>query len=159
MLVIDPGNNAGFAIFKMSRLVHFGSFKFKIEKRLDLLFSTAKLSGPEKILVIEDSYLGRNVKTLKSLAEKKGIFKHYAAVHKFEIVEVAPSEWQKIIGAKGKREERKKAAREYVNNKFNLKLGVKDQDAVDAICIGDTANIIRNNKCQKKKQKSKKHIA
>lgn len=76
-----------------------------------------------------------NVKTFKVLAEVYGTISCLLAEMGIPQTTVLASVWKSTLGIKGKdRTAQKKAAQEYVLNKYNIKL---PQDTVDAICIGE----------------------
>lgn len=89
------------------------------------------------------SSVGNNVSTFKTLAYVQAIIIEYLNEIDMPYQVVPSSVWKSTLGIKGKdRPAQKRAAVEYVVDKYNIK---PTQDIVDAICIG--THYIQKNSC------------
>lgn len=95
-------------------------------------------------VVIEDVSLQTNVSTLLLLAQIQGAIMQTCVALNIPYYVYKPSFWRKVLkfnqGKGIKRPELKKQAKEYIQNKYGLKLKI---DQCEAICIGE-AFIIEN---------------
>ncbi len=97
-------------------------------------------------VVFEDVSLQTNVSTLILLAQIQGAIINTCVMNNICYSVYRPTFWRSKLGFKQsrnvKRPELKQQAKDYVYNKYGLKL---KEDLCDAICIGE-AFIIENNK-------------
>lgn len=87
------------------------------------------------LVVIEDSWCGRNVKTMKDLTTLIGMVQGYLVVNHIDYKTVKPSQWRAKLGLnrKGaKRVELKQLTYDYVTKKGNK---VESEDEADACAI------------------------
>jgi Holliday junction resolvasome RuvABC endonuclease subunit len=90
--------------------------------------------------------IGNNVVTYRTLAEVRGVLEELFTELKIPYQIVFSGTWKSALSIKGARSaEQKRAAQEYVLNKYSIKA---TQDTCDAICIG--SHILSSNKYQKK---------
>ena len=89
-------------------------------------------------VVFEGVSLQTNVSTLLLLAQIQGAIMQTCVSNNIPHIIYKPTTWRKILGFNQgkniKRPELKKQAKEFVENKYNLKL---KEDICDAICIGE----------------------
>ena len=89
-------------------------------------------------VVFEGVSLQTNVSTLLLLAQIQGAIMQTCVLNNIPHIIYKPTTWRKILGFNQgkniKRPKLKKQAKEFVENKYNLKL---KEDICDAICIGE----------------------
>lgn len=147
ILALDQSSRiTGYAIFNGDKLVHYGKFDaaqyaedvgtrlFFIRQQVEELISRFSIDT----VILEDIQLQNNVvnnvQTFKVLAEVFGVIYELCVELKLDVTAVLASSWKSTLGIKGKdRAAQKRAAQEYVVNRFNMK---PTQDECDAICIG-----------------------
>lgn len=148
--------NTGWAVFEGNNLIEFGIFKTKasspIEQRLGSIWNKLNdLADKYEFgyLIFEDIQQQTNAETYKKLAYVQAaifLWCYWNENIKYSIL--SPSHWRKILKDRyqvsfgRKREEQKKAAQQFVEQQYNLKVS---SDEADAICIG-AAGIIEYNK-------------
>lgn len=95
-------------------------------------------------VVFEDVSLQTNVSTLLLLAQIQGAIMQTCVMNNIPFIIYKPTQWRKVLkfnqGKSIKRPELKQQAKDYVYNKYGLKL---KEDLCDAICIGE-AFILEN---------------
>ena len=89
-------------------------------------------------VVFEDVSLQTNVSTLILLAQIQGAIMQTCVMNNIPFIVYKPTQWRKVLkfnqGKNVKRPELKQQAKDYVYNKYGLKL---KEDLCDAICIGE----------------------
>ena len=76
-----------------------------------------------------------NVETYRTLAEVRGVLEELFQEMNIPYSIVLAGTWKSKLGIRGaRRADQKRAAQEYIVNKYNIK---PIQDICDAICIGD----------------------
>jgi len=114
LLAVDPGRSAGYAFYlfqldnrasaslvfsgqveNITGLVMYDIIEYQVDKYKKLY------PGITFLMAVEDQYLSRNVKSMKSLARNAGRWVGVAEVFGFRAVVVNPKVWQsKIFGGK-----------------------------------------------------------
>lgn len=85
-------------------------------------------------IAFEDIQSQGNVETYKKLAYCQAAIYLYCYFNEIPCSTLGPSHWRSLLGIKGrKREEQKKAAIEYVKDKYEINC---TSDEADAVCIG-----------------------
>lgn len=104
------------------------------------------------ICYIEDTWkAGKvlNIQTTKKLTNLIGAVRCLCIQHDCVFNTIYPSSWRSVLGLDGgagtKREEFKRRAMMYVNEKYGLIVG---DDEAEGICIANAANIINNSMCE-----------
>ena len=145
LLALDQASViTGYAIFEEDRLVDYGKIALDDEEigpRLVVLRNTIKdMIDKNNITTVafEDiqmqASVGNNVKTFKVLANVYGIILELCEELNIKYKIVSSNTWKSTLKIKGKnRTEQKKAAQNYVQERYNVKC---TQDEADAICIG-----------------------
>ena len=145
LLALDQASViTGYAIFEEDRLVNYGKITLDDEEigpRLVVLRNTIKdMINKNNITTVafEDiqmqASVGNNVKTFKVLANVYGIILELCEELNIKYKIVSSNTWKSTLKIKGKnRTEQKKAAQNYVQERYNVKC---TQDEADAICIG-----------------------
>ncbi len=131
----------GFAVFENNQLITKGTFKTKstlpIEERLGNIWkSVNELRQEHEIdhIAFEDIQNQGNAETYKKLAYCQAAIYLYCYFNEIPCSVLGPSHWRSLLGIKGrKREEQKKAAIEYVKDKYKIEC---TSDEADAVCIG-----------------------
>ena len=115
-------------------LIHFPKSR-PVEQRLLLLYNGLQeiidTYQPE-VMVLEDQFLGRNVKTLKTLSWVRGVVMLLAAQNEIPIVVITPTEIKQITTGKGN------AGKEDIRKTVSLIFGIKEHlndNVSDAIAI------------------------
>ena len=157
-LALDQAlNTTGWAVFEDNKLLETGTFQTKssspIEQRLGMIWSnldTLLEAYNFEYLFFEDIQQQRgNVETYKKLAYTQAailLWCYWKGNVPYSIL--APSHWRKIIKENYKvtfgraRAEQKKAAQQFVEQQFSIKVS---EDMSDAVCIG-LAGIAEYNK-------------
>lgn len=146
VLALDQSSRiTGWSIFEDGQLKEYGKFNAEkvgeipqrlafIRKQVQELIEKYQIQE----VVFEDIQLQQgkinNVQTFKVLAEVYGTISCLLVELGIPQTTVLASVWKSTLGIKGKdRPAQKKAAQEYVFNKFSIK---PTQDEVDSICIG-----------------------
>ena len=145
LLALDQASRtSGWAVFEDDSLVESGTFTFtdsNIGKRLvKIKNKVLQLVEDYNIdeVIFEDIQLqasvGNNVQTFKALAEVFGVIYESLEERNIPNSAVLAKVWKSKLGIKGqKREEQKKNAQKFVEEKYGIKVS---QDESDAICIG-----------------------
>ena len=145
LLALDQASViTGYAIFEEDRLVDYGKITLDDEEigpRLVVLRNTIKdMIDKNNITTVafEDiqmqASVGNNVKTFKVLANVYGIILELCEELNIKYKIVSSNTWKSTLKIKGKnRTEQKKAAQNYIQERYNIKC---TQDEADAICIG-----------------------
>lgn len=155
-LALDQSLNlTGWAIFNDDELNNYGVFKTKpsdpIDRRLGSIWDKLNdlLSEYEfNYLFLEDIQKQSNAETYKKLAYVQAAIYLWCYWNNIEYNILSPSHWRKILSDRykhkygTKREEQKKAAQQFVEQQYNLKV---NSDEADAINIG-VAGIIEYSK-------------
>lgn len=141
VLAIDPATKTGWALVdadgrRVTKVIRTGIFSDPTPMNIDEF--ARKLTVPSvrpDVVVIEDQYFGRNIRTLISLTEDRTRFQHSFEVRGRRCVLVPANDWQigmlgKLIHHKSKRDERKRAAKWFVNKVYNLDLSTDEADAL-----------------------------
>jgi len=85
-----------------------------------------------EVMVLEDQFLGRNAKTLKTLSWVRGVVMLLAAQNEIPIVVITPTEIKQITTGKGN------ASKEDIRKTVSLIFGIKEHlndNVSDAIAI------------------------
>lgn len=146
IISVDPSTvKTGVALFVRGKLKKYELFDLSKEpsgdarvwKMCNMVDSFIATSKPD-IVVIEDIYASRNVRSVIVLAHLQGVLLYKLSTRKLPSILTSSTEWRRALSfdmSRGrKREDFKKAAKEYVRNKFNIEAS---EDVCDAICIGD----------------------
>ena len=142
LLALDQSSRiSGWAVFEDGGLVESGTFTFtdsnigqrlvKIKNKVLQLIEDYNIDE----VIFEDIQMqGGNVATFKALAEVFGVLNEVLEERKIPNSAVLAVVWKSKLGIKGaRREEQKRNAQKFVENKYGLKVS---QDESDAICIG-----------------------
>lgn len=145
ILALDQASRTtGFSIYEDGKLIQYGKFTFtdtdfairlnKIRNKLKSIISENKIEA----ILFEDIQLqdsaNNNVDTFKKLASVHAIVSELAVDMKIPASAVYSTVWKSGVGVKGpNRAAQKKAAQDWVENKFNIR---PTEDECDAICIG-----------------------
>lgn len=112
-----------------------------VEKRFELMsVGIWKILDDIKpnIIYIEETYMGNNAQTLKTLTRIQGIVYAWCMNNNCEFNTITPKEWRKILEFKQAKDVGRKQLKlqsiEYVADKYGI--AVSDDEA-DAICISD----------------------
>lgn len=145
LLALDQSSKVtGYAIFDGKELIKHGNLTFNNpdlgERLCGLRKKIIEMIEEYQIdeVVFEDIQLqadvGNNVSVFKILAEVFGVVYQLCTEYKIPSRTILATSWRSILKIPGyKRNEQKRNAQEYVNNKYNIKC---TQDEADAICIG-----------------------
>lgn len=145
LLALDQSSKVtGVAIFengllqKYSKIDLDGELPYRLMKLRETILKIIKEENIAEI-AIEDiqmqSNVVNNVETFRTLAEVRGVLEELFQELNIPYTIVLAGTWKSKLGIRGtKRAEQKKAAQEYIVNKYNIK---PIQDICDAICIGD----------------------
>lgn len=137
----------GWALFIDGRLDRHGKIRVtsikdasERHKQMDIRTVDLLKEVQPDFVVIEDMYLGKNVASLKTVSQSRGLIMGYCHYHNIGIELMMPTAWRKLLkmvqGKDTKRADLKKQAQAYVQDHFDLKA---TQDEADAICIGCAA--------------------
>ena len=145
ILALDQASRtSGFSIYEDGKLIQYGKFTFtdtdfgtrlnKIRNKIKTLISDFIIDT----IIYEDIQLqesaNNNVDTFKKLSEVYGIISELAVELKIPAQSVYSTSWKSGVGVKGQnRAAQKKAAQDWVENKFGIR---PTEDECDAICIG-----------------------
>lgn len=145
LLALDQSSKiTGVAIFENGTLQKY--FKIDLDGELPyrlmrLRETVLKIIEDEAITeaAIEDIQMQNNVvnnvETFRTLAEVRGVLEELFQEKQLPYSIVLAGTWKSKLGIRGaRREQQKKAAQDYIINKYNIK---PIQDICDAICIGD----------------------
>lgn len=136
----------GWAVFDGGSLVDHGKIKMSTSKKVtpeakrDIMLACIEelidIYQPDHI-VIEDVANQKNVATVVKLARLQGAIMELRRKYDHASLEIVrPTEWRKGLKfrqGRAKREELKAQAQAFTEQKFGLKVG---EDEADAICIG-----------------------
>lgn len=145
LLALDQATRTtGYSIYEDGKLIQHGKFTFidtdfgvrlnKIRNKLKTLVSDFEINA----IAFEDIQLqesaNNNVDTFKKLASVHGLVSELAVDLKLPSQCFYSTVWKSGVGVKGpNRAAQKKAAQDWVENKFNIR---PTEDECDAICIG-----------------------
>ena len=145
LLALDQSSRiTGYSIFKDGELIKYGLIKLtdddiglrlnKLRNRLAVLIANYDINE----IIFEDIYMAgekiNSIPTFKVLAEVFGICEELCVDLNIKHQAVIAKVWKANINIKGKtRAEQKKNTKDYVLQKYNLKVS---EDVSDAICIG-----------------------
>ena len=146
-LALDQSLNlTGWAIFNDTELNKYGTFKTKpsdpIDRRLGTIWDKLNNLYSEynfDYLFLEDIQKQSNAETYKKLAYVQAAIYLWCYWNNIKYNILSPSHWRKVLSDKykikygTKREEQKKAAQQFVEQQYNLKV---TSDEADAINIG-----------------------
>lgn len=134
---------SGCAIFEDNKLVKYNIIELKkdipnrVEEMIKRLHNQIVENNVEHV-VFEDVSLQTNVSTLILLAQIQGAIMNTCVMNNISYSIYKPTSWRKLLKFRQsrsvKRPELKQQAKDYVFNKYNLKL---KEDLCDAICIGE----------------------
>lgn len=137
-------NNTGFAVFengkyKTSFLLNHSTNKDERTRSIEMAQDILKYLEEYKpaIVSIEDTYCGFNPSSMKKLTRLQGVVFGWAISQKADFNLYTPSSWRKEFGdlfKSKKREECKKIAVNYVNDKYKKEV---NDDEAEAILIGE----------------------
>lgn len=141
---IDPGTaTTGFGVIKKGRFLkclEYGTIKTKPgeepEKRLQRLSNKlSKLIKKHKaeLLAVEKVFFFKNLKTVMSVSQAKGVIMLTAAKNRIPVVQLAPLEIKMAITGNGRAE--KELVQERIKKKLRLEEIPKPDDAADALAI------------------------
>lgn len=143
ILALDSAKRTGWAVVDAVGLAPWRFVKSGVLKVEDAKvvreFAEHFCRSEVETVAIEDPYLGKNVRTMKSLVETRTRFQHEFEVHGVRTILVPPSDWQMgllkgWISSRSPRQQRKKAAADYARRAFpDVKIGGFDES--DAICM------------------------
>ena len=145
LLALDQSSKiTGVAIFENGVLLKYDKLDIDGELPMRLMIlrnQVKKLIEDEHIteVAIEDIQLQanviNNVETYRTLAEVRGVLEELFQEMNIPYSIVLAGTWKSKLGIRGaRRADQKRAAQEYIVNKYNIK---PIQDICDAICIGD----------------------
>ena len=145
VLALDQASRtSGYSIYEDGKLIQYGKFTFtdtdfgirlnKIRNKIKTLISDFAIEA----IIYEDIQLqesaNNNVDTFKKLASVHAIISELAVDLAIPAQSVYSTTWKSGVGVKGaNRTAQKKAAQDWVENKFNIR---PTEDECDAICIG-----------------------
>lgn len=142
LLALDQASRtSGWAIFEDGALLESGTFTFsdqnigqrlvKIKNKVLQLVNDYDIDE----VIFEDIQMqGGNVTTYKALAEVFGVLSEALEENNIPNSAVLAVTWKSKLGIKGsRRDEQKRNAQKFVQDKYDLKVS---QDESDAICIG-----------------------
>ena len=139
ILGLDSASLTGWALLDGERLIERGTVKadepIKISEFATRL-ATSDYLRPD-LVVIEDSYLGENVVTVKLLSRILGRWEQAFSTYGVPSEIMMADTWQQhvlagLITRKSKREERKAACRQWVHITYGIRV---TEDVADAIGI------------------------
>ena len=147
---VDPSiNSSGYAIFKDGEFVFSGRIRNNsgedVEKRKSKIqtviefFLTKFDKDEERILIVEDQFVGRSIKSSKTIIEVKELCLTCARHFGFSVLPIHPKTWQTALfpgNARRKREELKKMAKILASKITGIMEERLTEDESDAICIG-----------------------
>lgn len=135
----------GCAIFENNKLIKHDIIELKsiketqsrVEEMIKCIHSQI-IDNEVDYVVFEDVSLQTNVSTLILLAQIQGAIMNTCILNNISYSVYKPTNWRKLLKFKQnrnvKRPELKQQAKDFVFNKYNLKL---KEDVCDAICIGE----------------------
>lgn len=133
--------STGYAIYVDGKLEQYGAIKSKSKnwiERVNYMANTLQaIHATYGIthIIIEDTYVSKNVNTVKKLCMAQGII--IRAVHTAKVIQVYPVSWKSyfnLVEGKNKRKVQKATSITKANSLFNLEL--KDDDVADALLLG-----------------------
>lgn len=135
ILGIDSASVSGWCLLDGDRVLKFGTVNAREPMRIDALAALVNSIARPALAVIEDSYLGENVNTVKVLSRIQGRWEQAFATRGIPSELVMADTWQKailtgLISRKSKSEERKRAAAIWVKATYGLTV---PEDVADAI--------------------------
>ena len=144
---------SGVAVFEDDKLIKYDLIDLHKDKNMEhRVCNMMKILGKYIIdnmpdyVIFEGVSLQTNVSTLLLLAQIQGAIMQTCVMNNIPFIVYKPTQWRKALkfnqGKNVKRPELKQQAKDYVYNKYGLKL---KEDLCDAICIGE-AFIIENKK-------------
>ena len=145
LLALDQSSKiTGVAIFENGKLQKYSKIDIDGEvpyRLMKLREAVSRIIEEENIteVAIEDIQLQNNVvnnvETYRTLAEVRGVLEELFQELKIPCSIVLAGTWKSKLGIRGAcRADQKRAAQEYIVNKYGIK---PIQDICDAICIGD----------------------
>lgn len=143
ILGIDPGfKRIGYGVIKKSRsgfsFLDTGMLRatgtktqiaLTVSEKLDALIHTYQ---PD-VFAIEKIYFGRNITSVLTVSELKGVLLLGAEKNGIPIVEVTPLEVKSMVCGYGKAD--KLAVRKIILYTMNIPKSIKSKDAIDALAI------------------------
>ena len=156
ILALDQATaTSGWSIWLDGQLTDFGKFSFDdddIFKRIHKVCTQLRIlmiqHKPDKVVFEDIQMQGQvnNVSTFQKLAQLQGAIAETCITNDVPFSILRPVEWRAtcnlLKGNEKTRAAQKKAAQEWVRNKFGK---VCTQDEADAICIGYAADHVVNN--------------
>ena len=145
LLALDQSSKiTGVAIFENGKLQKYskididGEVPYRLMKLREAVSRIIEEEGITEV-AIEDIQLQNNVvnnvETYRTLAEVRGVLEELFQELKIPCSIVLAGTWKSKLGIRGAcRADQKRAAQEYIVNKYGIK---PIQDICDAICIGD----------------------
>lgn len=145
LLALDQSSKVtGVAIFEDGKLCKYS----KIDVDGELPYRLTEIRNRVKNIITEEgitevaiediqlqSNVVNNVETYRTLAEVRGVLEELFQELKIPCSIVLAGTWKSKLGIRGaRRADQKRAAQEYIVNKYGIK---PIQDICDAICIGD----------------------
>lgn len=131
VLGVDSASSAGWAHLDGTRIIGSGAIDARDPHRIDALAALVCGRARPDLVVIEDSFLGINVNTVKVLSRIQGRFEQAFATRGVPTELLLASVWQKALLA-GIPGGTKKACATWVQATYRIKVG---EDAADAIAI------------------------
>lgn len=148
----------GYSIYNDNNLISWGTLDIKatlpIEQRLATLWTHLNILYKNynfDYLFFEDVQKQTNLETYKKLCYVQAAILLWCYCNNIKYTIISPSHWRSVLKEKygisfgRKREEQKKAALNWVSNKYDCGTQPFKEDEADAICIG-AAGIIEYNK-------------
>lgn len=142
LLALDQSSRtSGWAVFEDGGLVESGIFTFtdsnigqRLVKIRNKVLQLIEDYNIDEVIFEDIQMQGGNVTTFKALAEVFGVLNEVLEERNIPNSAVLAAVWKSKLGIKGAhREEQKRNAQKFVENKYGLKVS---QDESDAICIG-----------------------
>jgi len=115
------------------KLIEYGQKTFSSLEQQYHYFSSLLVEYSITTLIIEDTFMGANTTTYKTLCEVIGMFKTLAFLNDLELFIYPAATWRSKVNLKGKgRTQVKRAAVTMVQELYNIKVA---QDTSEAILI------------------------
>ncbi len=148
----------GYSIYENDKLISWGTIDIKatlpIEQRLATLWTHLNILYEKhnfNYMFFEDTQKQANAETYKKLCYVQAAVLLWCYYNNIKYAILSPSHWRSVLKDKygisfgRKREEQKKAALDWVSNKYECGNSSVKEDEADAICIG-AVGIIEYNK-------------
>lgn len=157
LVSVDPGASSGWVFWRSGELEERGLFQGDNIHAIYRLIGGLHKREPrgKRVLVIEDQYIGNNMKTSKTLIMRRSRWQAIAELFGWDIVLLNPRSWQaaSFRGMLGKDTKKKSI----IIATQIMKEEPKSIDIADAVCMGQfwLDSLQRPIKPKKQKQKNK----